>query len=117
MGTRGDEQTEEQTEALTHYGFGFQLALISFVPFSLDSRPHFARLSPHEMFWHLVINLVKWVLSYKAKETLVSEGRSNLYFFAQFEERHLYAYGKNDYTRLVVELFRSSTFYERRAHI
>ncbi|KAK1548063.1 hypothetical protein Q3G72_021572 [Acer saccharum] len=38
---RGDEQTE----ALTRYGFGFQLALVSFVPFSLDSRPHFARLS------------------------------------------------------------------------
>lgn len=33
------------------------------------------------------IKLVKWVLSYKAKETLVSEGRSNLYLFAQFKER------------------------------
>nr|BAA03272.1 ORF73 [Oryza sativa Indica Group] len=44
---RGDEQTE----ALTRYSFGFQLALVSFVPFSLDSRPYFARLSPHRMFW------------------------------------------------------------------
>lgn len=69
------------------------------------------------MFWHLVIKLVKWVLSYKAKETLSSEGRSNLYLFAQFEDSPLYVYGKNYYTRLVVELFGSSTFYERRAHI
>lgn len=85
----GTGEGDEQTEALTRYGFGFQLALVSFVPFSLDSRPHFARLSPHRMFWHLVIKLVKWVLSYKAKENLVSEGRSNLYLFAQFEERPL----------------------------